>query len=54
MNKKNRELLTASWGKDTAKWVNHYATVIVKDIEVGGEDRKSIRIEVPEEIAWDE
>jgi len=53
MNKKNREILSTAWGNDTAKWVNHFATVVVKDIEVGGEDRKSIRIQEPEEIEWD-
>lgn len=54
MNKKNREILMAKWGNDTTRWVNHFTTVVVKDIEVGGEDRKSIRFNEPEQINWEE
>lgn len=44
LNKTNREVLIAAWGRDTAKWIGKAAEITLKDVEVAGKDTTVIRL----------
>lgn len=48
LNKTNREALIASWGRDTAKWIGKTAEIMLKEVEVAGEDKTVIRLKAKE------